>query len=99
MTLADLIIAPVATQREYWLDMSAAQRTALLDAEETHGNTHGRVGLVACEDDRWAMCADQLSMTYPGGWFADTWAALNDDWKSAVEITASPDLIQQEGEP
>ena len=98
MTLAQLLAVPVATQRNYWLVMTAAQRDTLLDTEDAHGNTHGRVGLVACEDDRWAMCADQLSMIYPGGWFSDTWAALKDDWKSGIQITDTPKFLPQEGE-
>jgi hypothetical protein len=98
MTLSDLIAAPVAIQRDYWLVMTADQRAALLAAQEAHGDNYGQVGIAPLADGRFAFCADQLSMTYPGGWFAGTWAALTDEWKSSIQITDTPEFLIVEGE-
>lgn len=75
MTLAQLIAAPLATQRLYALVFQAELAGALAAKWEQHGSTVCVPVPTLLTDGRYALSADVLSEVGPGGLLHAMWAA------------------------
>lgn len=75
MTLQQLLVADVATQRQYALVFPAALAQALADKWAEYGSTVCAPVPVVLNDGRYMLCADVLSEVGPGGLLHAMWMA------------------------